>query len=176
MNISQPGKYRISDGFKRGGGSECQSCPAPASCSLQTWLSCRLALLGLIHPDHEECFTPGRERPAAENLSQRSGKAHELHFSLSDFYLLSPSARPLGTEMGSVLGKFILVGIQVSKPVTVMWSDYLCRAHHSAMGPSGGVLGVRRVFLIITGCTIITKGLHRQAFLGCSLPPSYWHH
>ena len=176
MNVSQPGKYRISDGFKCGGGSECQNCPAPDSCSLQIWMSCHLALLGLINPDHEECFTPGGKRPAAENLSQRSDKSHERHFSLSNFYLLlSPSARPLGTETDNVLGKFIPVGIQVKNPVTVMWSNGLCRVYHSAVGPSGGVLGTRRVFLIITGYTIRTKDLHRHSFLGCSLPPSYWH-
>lgn len=97
-----------------------------------------LALLGLINPDHEECFTPGGKRPAAENLSQRSDKSHELHFSLANFYLLlSPSARPLGTETDNVLGKFIPVGIQVRNPVTVTWSNSLCRVYHSAWGPQG---------------------------------------
>lgn len=138
MNISQPGKYRISDGFKRGSGSEDQNCLAADSCSLQIWMSCHLALLGLINPDHGECFTPGRKRPAAENLSQRSDKSHKLHFSLSNFYLLwSASARLLGTEMDNVLEKFILGGIQVRNPVTVTWSTVSAGLTTLLWGPQG---------------------------------------
>ena len=74
---------------------------------LVTWLSWVSLILTM------GSFTSGRRRPAAENLSQRSDKSHELHFSLSNFYLLlSPSARPLRTEMDNALEKFILSFVQ----------------------------------------------------------------
>lgn len=122
LNVSQPGKHWISDGFKRGSGSEGQNCPAPDLCSLQKSYHPEILSPGPIS-DHRQCFTLGRKWAAAENLAQRSAKIYELHFSLSNFrLLLSPFARPLGTGMDIVLEELILGGLQAGNAAAVMWS------------------------------------------------------